>query len=234
MDILIVFDEKVINDSFEKGFGFSCLIDGKILFDTGADGNILLNNLEAAGVNSNNVKKVVISHNHWDHTSGLFDLSKSNKRFMLYVPLSMGSLSNLGLNSQDVFRVKEYLGIEKNVYSTGPIKTVYKDTVIFEQGLVLDSKENLTLLTGCAHPGIVNMVKDVKQYFKRNVDFCIGGFHLRHCSDDQIIKIIAELKKEGVKKVSALHCSGQKGADLFKKEFNEQYIDGLVGSVIKI
>jgi len=42
-----------------------------ILFDTGAKGKILLNNIEKLDVDIEKISKIVISHEHWDHYGGL-------------------------------------------------------------------------------------------------------------------------------------------------------------------
>ena len=43
MKISIVYDNKVLRKGLKAGWGFSCLIDKDILFDTDGDGVVLLN-----------------------------------------------------------------------------------------------------------------------------------------------------------------------------------------------
>ena len=80
MKLTIVYD----NDIYKKDmglkadWGFSCLIETEgeaILFDTGAKGEILLENMEILGVNPKSISKIVISHEHWDHNGGLKTLA---------------------------------------------------------------------------------------------------------------------------------------------------------------
>jgi len=45
--------------------------DGRVLFDTGASGTVLMHNLEVAGIAPETIDALVISHGHHDHTGGL-------------------------------------------------------------------------------------------------------------------------------------------------------------------
>lgn len=54
--------------------GVLCLVeayDRTVLFDTGADGSILLGNMEKMDVDPSNVDEVLPSHAHFDHIGGL-------------------------------------------------------------------------------------------------------------------------------------------------------------------
>lgn len=53
-----------------------------------------------------------------------------------------------------VVTVSEASEIANGVYSTGEIGTSIK-----EQAMVLKTSEGLAVLTGCSHPGIVNIAK---------------------------------------------------------------------------
>jgi 7,8-dihydropterin-6-yl-methyl-4-(beta-D-ribofuranosyl)aminobenzene 5'-phosphate synthase len=68
-------------------WGFSALVevDGKrVLFDTGGRPETVLNNARELGVDLSSVEDVVLSHNHWDHVTGLVtlrrELSKVNPK----------------------------------------------------------------------------------------------------------------------------------------------------------
>jgi len=66
----IVFDNTTKNKQLKADWGFACVIeyhDRMLLFDTGADGNILLNNMKKLNINPQSIHSVFISHNHFDH-----------------------------------------------------------------------------------------------------------------------------------------------------------------------
>jgi 7,8-dihydropterin-6-yl-methyl-4-(beta-D-ribofuranosyl)aminobenzene 5'-phosphate synthase len=70
-------------------WGFSALIhyNGKIiLFDGGSSADILQHNAKVLGVDLAKVDMAVLSHSHFDHTSGLDYLLKINPEVKLYLP----------------------------------------------------------------------------------------------------------------------------------------------------
>lgn len=61
----------------EWGFAAIVEVDGqRILFDTGARPDTVLKNAKELGVDLANVKDVILSHNHSDHTNGLLTLRR--------------------------------------------------------------------------------------------------------------------------------------------------------------
>lgn len=73
--ILNLFSNTTMNsEKLKGGHGQSFLIivgEEKILYDTGLNGKILLNNMETLSISPNEITKVVLSHGHADHTGGL-------------------------------------------------------------------------------------------------------------------------------------------------------------------
>jgi 7,8-dihydropterin-6-yl-methyl-4-(beta-D-ribofuranosyl)aminobenzene 5'-phosphate synthase len=65
------------------------------------------------------------------------------------------------------------------------------------------------VLTGCAHAGIVNILKDAERLFPgRTIHTVIGGFHLNNANDTQMCETINCFKRVDVQYVAALHCTG--------------------------
>jgi len=61
-------------------WGFSAVVDvdgHRLLFDTGARPNTVLNNAQELKVDLSNITDVVLSHNHADHTGGLMTLRRA-------------------------------------------------------------------------------------------------------------------------------------------------------------
>jgi len=71
----------MLADGQELGeWGFSALVEAdghRILFDTGAHTDVVLQNARTLGIDLTTVPEVVLSHNHWDHVGGLLTLRKS-------------------------------------------------------------------------------------------------------------------------------------------------------------
>ena len=61
----------------EWGFAALVEVDGRrILFDTGANDDTVQRNLKALKLGLDDVDVVILSHNHWDHTTGLMPLRR--------------------------------------------------------------------------------------------------------------------------------------------------------------
>jgi 7,8-dihydropterin-6-yl-methyl-4-(beta-D-ribofuranosyl)aminobenzene 5'-phosphate synthase len=75
MNVTCVIDDAVQRSSaFWGEHGLAFLIEteaGRVLFDTGQSGAVLLHNLEFLGVDPATIDALAISHAHYDHTGGL-------------------------------------------------------------------------------------------------------------------------------------------------------------------
>ncbi len=171
MKLKIVYDNEA-EPGFRKGWGFSCLIeldDEKILFDTGWDGNILLENLKRFGVRPAEIGRTIVSHDHWDHAGGLTHIVRRDMQ--LYVPRSFSERLKEELSSR--FELHEVGGpqrIREGVWTTGELGGEIK-----EQSVVLKAKEGLVVLTGCAHPGVRNILSAASGFGE--VVGIVGGMH---------------------------------------------------------
>jgi 7,8-dihydropterin-6-yl-methyl-4-(beta-D-ribofuranosyl)aminobenzene 5'-phosphate synthase len=116
----------------------------------------------------------------------------------------------------------------ESVYSTGEL-----GTWIREQSLIIHTDKGLIVITGCAHPGIVKIVKTAKTVIRDDVLLIMGGFHLAGTSKPGIEDIISKIKKLGVRYAGPCHCSGDLARQLFKIEYGNNYIDVGVGRTIK-
>ena len=85
MKIKIIYDKYSLDEKLYTGWGVSFLIDDRILFDTGEDGEKLIHNMEYLGVHYEKIEAIVISHDHWDHTGGLRNILKKNRNVLVYV-----------------------------------------------------------------------------------------------------------------------------------------------------
>jgi 7,8-dihydropterin-6-yl-methyl-4-(beta-D-ribofuranosyl)aminobenzene 5'-phosphate synthase len=78
-------------------WGYSALVESdghRLLYDTGASPDMVLNNAKALGIDLSDVEEVVLSHNHWDHVGGLMSLRRAlmkiNPRAMSRVHVGSG------------------------------------------------------------------------------------------------------------------------------------------------
>jgi len=232
-EVTIVFDNNVLVEGLASAWGFACVISGAektILFDTGGS-DILLSNMGKLNIKPESLDVVVLSHKHPDHTGGLISLLGRSGNLSVYVPASFGKELKDRIRSFRVTVVEVAGPIEicRDVYSTGQIGTLIK-----EQALVIRSSKGLVVVTGCAHPGIVKIVRAAKDLVKKEVLLVIGGFHLEWSSKSRIKKIISAFERLGVRYVAPTHCSGEKVRGLFCERFDGNYIHAGVGKTIRI
>ncbi len=173
LKLTVVYDNEA-KEGLISGWGFSCHIkteDESVLFDTGGDGNALLYNLRMLDIPSREITKVVLSHEHGDHTGGLFALLNINPEIEVYAPASFSNrLKNEIASMAELIEVSGAREICKNIRSTGEL-----GTGIREQSLILDSGRGLYVITGCSHPGLAGIIDKASKFGV--VVGIIGGFH---------------------------------------------------------
>ncbi|MBW2324375.1 MAG: MBL fold metallo-hydrolase [Deltaproteobacteria bacterium] len=234
LDLTIIYDNNPYGDRLETRWGFSCYLKGAekvILFDVGGDGSVLLGNMEKLKIDPKTVDLVVLSHIHYDHIGGLSHFLMKNPHVTVYMPRSLPQSvkEKVRLAGAQFIDVHKPIKICKHVYSTGELGIFIK-----EESLIIKTRKGLVVLTGCAHPGVVNIVKRAKEMLKSDVYLVLGGFHLCWMKLSQVKKIISGVKKESVKKVAPCHCSGDLARKQFKKVFVKDFILVGVGKTIKI
>lgn len=237
MKIKIIFDSNAIDNKFETGWGFSCLINNHILFDTGADGDALLNNLKLMHIKSLDIDKIVISHEHLDHTGGLWKIIEHQPNIAVYVcpNFNQAFKDKIKKFGNPIINAHAFQEIDNQIYATGEMSGSYKNNFIAEQALVLKTAQGLVIITGCAHPGIINIIKIVKSRFPQdNIYLVLGGFHLSGTSRKEIENITKEFQSLKVQKVAPLHCSGDMAKKIFKQYYGDNCISLDVGEKLEI
>lgn len=234
LDLTILYDNNPHDEKLETRWGFSCLVEGPektIIFDVGGEGAVLLGNLRRLKINPKRVNLVVLSHIHQDHVGGLGAFLRENSDVIVFMPGSFPERikEDVRRARARLVEVREPMRICKGVYSTGELGGCLK-----EQSLITETSKGLVVISGCAHPGIVNIIKKAKKMLGSDVYLALGGFHLSWMSSRRIEVIINQFKEEKVKKIAPCHCSGDSARKLFEKAYAEDFIPAGVGKKIKI
>jgi len=233
MMFTIVYDNHTYNPALRTGWGFACLVEtgeATVLFDTGGDGPTLLGNMAALGLDPQAIDHVVLSHAHGDHTSGLSALLDTGVRPAVYALAAFPASFKRAVRARtDLVEVAGPTEICPGVHSTGPV-----GSGIVEQALAVETGEGLVVLTGCAHPGVVEMVRRAQAITGGVVDLVMGGFHLGGASRGQIERVIADLRRLGVQRVAPCHCTGDRAREMFVDAFGVDFVPAGVGQVIDV
>lgn len=231
MKLTVIYDNEA-KLGLKSGWGFSCLIetvDHCILFDTGWDGHVLLENMEKLGFSPENIDILVLSHQHWDHVGGVPTFLNMKPNVDVYMPSSFSpnlkkEISTRGKHSTPItshsqneismnprlFEIKSPQEICNGVYTTGELGKEIK-----EQSLVLDSSKGVYVITGCAHPGLSAILSAASSF--GNVIGIVGGLH-----DSQEYDLF-----KGVKLIGTGHCTAHK--DEIKKKYPNAFVDIFAG-----
>ncbi len=204
MKLKILVDNQA-KHGFKSEWGFSCLVEGmeNVLFDTGSSAAVLSFNAEKFGVKPKQISKVVLSHDHFDHTGGLsWVLQNRGLKVFTLDSFSNETKEKIGKKAE-LIEVSEETKINEEIYSAGKLSNS-----IDEQSLVLKTGKGLVVLVGCSHPGLTQILEKASEFGK--VHAVIGGFH--GFSDFDAL--------QGIDLIAATHCTQHKQQikELFPKQ----------------
>jgi len=211
MKIIIIYDNTSARSDLQADWGFSALVEikeRKILFDTGANGRILLSNMQKLKVNPKEIEDVFISHLHWDHTGGLSSFLRLNNKVKLWIP----SYFSEAENASEVIEVKKPTKLYEGIYSTGELDGI-------EQSLCVETEKGIVIVVGCSHPRMEHILKTASQFGK--VYGIIGGLH--------------GTRPESLKELDLIcptHCTQYKS--VIKSLYPEKFIGGGAGKIMEV
>lgn len=213
MKITIIYDNEAWSPNLKADWGFSCLVEpgngSQILFDTGAKGAILLENMKKLGLDPRTISSVFISHDHWDHIGGLPAVLESNREAAIYLPASCPKPSE----AEKVFSIQDATQLTPGLMSTGELNGG-------EQSLVVDTGQGLAVISGCAHPGVAAILKAAAQFGR--VTALIGGLH-----GFQDFDLLRDLSL-----ICPCHCT-QHLAEI-KQRYPETFVPGGAGKIVEV
>jgi 7,8-dihydropterin-6-yl-methyl-4-(beta-D-ribofuranosyl)aminobenzene 5'-phosphate synthase len=250
MRLICMVDDAVQPSSpFRGEHGLAFLVEtegGRMLFDTGQSGSVLLHNLELLDVDPATIDAVAISHAHHDHTGGLPallghlrpgtplyanpDLFRERFSRRRSKPQRVG-LSMTGAELAGQMRLAlsaRPQEIVSGVWTTGEISArpepqgssdhhlmregdaLVADAYRDDMALVLQTGDQLVLLCGCCHAGLLNTLAHVKRTFERPIAVIAGGLHLINATGDELRHIGEVLSAmPALHRVYPTHCTGQ-------------------------
>jgi 7,8-dihydropterin-6-yl-methyl-4-(beta-D-ribofuranosyl)aminobenzene 5'-phosphate synthase len=108
------------------------------------------------------------------------------------------------------------------------------DSFEHELVTVLDSQNGLVILTGCAHTGVLNMIKAAQDAFPHKpIRAVTGGFHLNREADETVQYIGETLLAMDIPEVYTGHCTGKNAARILADILGERFHPLGTGAVLE-
>jgi 7,8-dihydropterin-6-yl-methyl-4-(beta-D-ribofuranosyl)aminobenzene 5'-phosphate synthase len=223
MKLSVIAESATRFDEIVHGWGISLLIGDNLLMDTFGRPSTLKKNLKSMRVGVENIKQILITHEHNDHINGLWYLLEKNPSATVYICPSFSKeckdrINSLGSNYIELDKITK---ITECIYSTGEMTGTFREKPIAEQSLIIVNN-NITVISGCAHTEITMVIKKAIEHFNLPVGSVIGGFHLHDKDDAYIKRTIGIFKDLQVRQVAPCHCTGKKAVALFKNEYKDK------------
>jgi len=190
----------------------------------------------------------VIAHpDVWGRKYGSF--GGGPKRFN-GIPFVREGLESLGANFQlstgavrlaenvtttgEIPMVTDYEIVEKYLYVRDG-KEFKQDLLVDDLALVIDTEFGLVVITGCAHRGIVNTLKQARKAAGKDLIYAaIGGTHLVHASPERLERTSADLGEMGVQYLGVSHCTGFKASARLAERFGERFFLNNSGTKLEL
>jgi 7,8-dihydropterin-6-yl-methyl-4-(beta-D-ribofuranosyl)aminobenzene 5'-phosphate synthase len=104
------------------------------------------------------------------------------------------------------------------------------DPFLDDYTLALKTPEGLVVVLGCAHAGLINIVRHlVEKTGEDRIAAILGGTHLGFYSEELLDATARELEPYGVKVLAVSHCTGQKAAAYLASVYGPRFAFGHVG-----
>ncbi|TRZ68516.1 MAG: MBL fold metallo-hydrolase [Methanothrix sp.] len=109
------------------------------------------------------------------------------------------------------------------------------DPIEDDQAMWIEPPDGVMVLLGCAHSGVVNTLRYIKQLStKRPIHTVIGGTHLVTADEVRMDKTVEALREFDVQRLLPLHCTGFAAAARLWKEFPGRVSICPVGTVVEL
>ena len=210
--LTIIYDNSAVDEKLKADWGFAALIQAHgrtLLFDTGGNGQILLDNMRALQIDPKTISDVFISHGHFDHIGGLSHFLNENGDVIVHAPLSFRGVSHA--------RAVKYYDHPQKIYdhffSSGELDHI-------EQSLAVETDNGLLLVSGCSHPAMDEILGAFAPFGP--IYGIVGGLHgfdQFHLFDEMTL-------------ICPAHCT--KAVLEIKNRFPQAYVAGGAGRILTI
>jgi 7,8-dihydropterin-6-yl-methyl-4-(beta-D-ribofuranosyl)aminobenzene 5'-phosphate synthase len=164
-----------------------------------------------------------------------------------------GSQTALAKKGADFRIVDKPVELHPEIILTGPIPRVtdfesvepilmvekdgekVPDSIPEDQAVILKGDNGITVLTGCAHAGMVNTLKYAQKITgAEKIHGLIGGTHLLFAFEERIEKTVAALREMEVKLLAPCHCTGFRATAELHRRVGDLMMPGNAGTVFQL
>jgi len=230
--IMIIYDNRVARGDLYPGWGFSALVEkegARLLFDTGGDKIVLEHNAITLGIDLKGTDYLFLSHEHCDHIGAISSTLHKGLTVVYPASFSAGFKKRIAEEKLTAVPVEGPVEFHPGFSSTGELGGRIK-----EQSLIVTGKDGPILITGCAHPGIVEIARVATGLSEGPLTLVIGGFHLSSKVDSEVEEIASSLKRLGVERVGPCHCTGERAMKVLRGSFGSRNVEVKAGISIEI
>ncbi|MDD2364772.1 MAG: MBL fold metallo-hydrolase [Desulfuromonadaceae bacterium] len=147
---------------------------------------------------------------------------------------------------------REFCTIAPGIYLTGEVPRVTEfetgdqglycdctgqdlDNTPDDQSLILETEKGLVLVLGCCHAGLINTLEHIAYMTgRRDIYAVIGGTHLGFSGQEQMAKTVDAVKKLGISKLAASHCTGFAVSARLSRELPKEFQMAMVGYTLEV
>ena len=92
-------------------------------------------------------------------------------------------------------------------------------SLVFELDPSPSGEQRVTVFNSCSHAGLPTIAAEVTDAFpEARIAAYVGGLHLVHASDEQIMQIADAIRATGIEHLHTGHCTGSHAFDLLRRE----------------
>ena len=222
---------EAVNDNFikDRGYSFYFSYDGKkFLLDTGDNVSSFVDNMKTAGISSEELDFVALSHSHKDHTSGWPQLRKQQPQLPIYIP--PGKVFSY---SAEFNVVNDYLEMSPNITLLHTHDESGSIGIKDELSLLIRTGSGPYLFTTNSHTDFIMKLEKAKGVLGESIFFHSGHIARRISPDDQILATVKKMKEMYVKQVSPSH-SHPNHDDIFQEVFGTDYVPAILGKKVPL
>lgn len=147
---------------------------------------------------------------------------RDNKLVNISNPFSREELET---NGAKFILTKSSYKFSKNIFTTGEVKRTHKscaanmqkkiddklveDAVNDDISLIIIHNQQINIICGCSHAGILNIVEQAKEMTGlKAINYLIGGLHFFKMGNDELKDTLYELNKHDIRNIAISHCTG--------------------------